>query len=96
MYKHVVSWEFENKNKQENLKEMKVLLETLPSLIPEIVEYEIGLNVKDSELAMDMVLISSFNDEAAYKVYATHPEHRLVVEALHKVTSKAVIVDYLV
>lgn len=94
MIKHVVSWEFAEDNKIENLKNMKALLEQLPALIPAIEDYEVGLNIKDSELAMDMVLISAFIDEAALQEYANHPEHRRVVEALHGVTTKAVIVDY--
>ncbi len=94
MFKHVVSWEFAEEKKAVNLKKMKVLLEELPALISEIEDYEVGLNIRDSELAMDMVLISTFADEMAFKVYGTHPEHRRVVEALHKVTTKAVIVDY--
>ena len=94
MIKHVVSWEFAEDNKIENLKNMKALLEELPALIPAIEDYEVGLNIKDSELAMDMVLISSFANEVAMQEYAAHPEHRRVVEALHAVTTKAVIVDY--
>ncbi|MBC8376589.1 MAG: Dabb family protein [FCB group bacterium] len=94
MIKHVVSWEFAQDNKAANLKRMQALLEELPGLIPEIVDYEVGLNIKDSELAMDMVLISAFADETALQGYANHPEHKRVVEALHSVTSRAVIVDY--
>jgi len=94
MIKHVVSWGFAKEKKADNLKKMKAMLEELPALIPAIVDYEVGLNIKVSDLAMDMVLISSFADEAALQVYASHPEHRRVVEALHKVTTKAVIVDY--
>jgi len=56
MIKHVVSWEFAQENKAANLKKMKDLLEGLPSFISDIVEYEVGLNIKVSELAMDMVL----------------------------------------
>lgn len=94
MFKHIVSWEFAKEDKAKHLIEMKTLLETLPALIPEISEYEIGLNVRESELAMDMDMVSAFSDEAAFKIYSTHPEHRRVVEALHKVTTNAVIVDY--
>ncbi len=94
MIKHVVSWEFAEENKTGNMHRMKELLEELPALIPAIEDYEVGLNIKDSELAMDMVLISSFADETALKAYANHPEHKRVVEALHSVTTRAVIVDY--
>ena len=94
MIKHVVSWEFATENKTGNLKRMKELLEELPALIPAIEDYEVGLNIKNSELAMDMVLVSSFADGAALQTYANHPEHKRVVEALHQVTTRAVIVDY--
>ncbi|MCF7921974.1 MAG: Dabb family protein [Candidatus Marinimicrobia bacterium] len=94
MIKHVVAWEFSAANKADNLKRMKKLLEELPALISEIKDYEVGLNIKVSELAMDMVLISSFTDEAALQRYADHPEHQRVVQELHQVSRKAVIVDY--
>ena len=94
MIKHVVSWEFAESNKSGNLKMMKALLEELPELISVIEEYEVGLNIKKSDLAMDMVLISAFADETALQTYASHPEHKRVVEALHKVITRAVIVDY--
>ncbi len=94
MIKHVVSWEFAEKDKSTNILRMKQLLEELPGLIPEIIDYEVGLNIRQSDIAMDMVLISSFSDESALKIYGTHPEHHRVVQELHAVTTKAVIVDY--
>ena len=94
MIKHVVAWEFAEEDKSTNLQEMKQLLEALPSLIPAIKSYEVGLNFKISELAMDMVLISAFADEEGLKDYAAHPEHQRGVEKLHAVTTKAVIVDF--
>jgi len=94
MFKHVVAWEFIQENKREHMLAMKRLLEELPELIPDLKEVEVGINVRESKLAMDMVLITSFEDQAGYQVYATHPEHKRVVDELHKVTVNAVIVDY--
>ncbi len=94
MIKHIVAWEFAEENKAANLERMKALLEELPELISEIEGYEVGLNIKVSELAMDMVLISAFADEIALEAYSAHPDHQRVVQELHKVSRKAVIVDY--
>jgi len=94
MIKHIVSWEFSEENKTANLQRMKKRLEELPALISEIEEYEVGLNFKVSELAMDMVLISAFADKSAFRAYAEHPQHQQVVQELHQVTRKAVIVDF--
>ncbi len=94
MIKHIVAWDFAVDSKQSNLKRMKNLLEELPALISEIETFEVGLNLKDSDVAKDMVLVSSFADEGALQRYTDHPEHQRVVQELRKVSSKTVVVDY--
>jgi len=92
--KHVVAWDFKEAGKQENIQKLKGLLEKLPALIPEIKSYEIGVNIKDSEIAKDMVLIFAFADEASLQRYSDHPEHQRVVAELRKVSQKTVVVDF--
>ncbi|MBT3228268.1 MAG: Dabb family protein [Candidatus Marinimicrobia bacterium] len=94
MIKHIVAWDFIGTDKQHNVERLKTLLEELPELIPEIVSYEVGINIKDSENAKDMILLSSFQDEAGLQSYAEHPEHQRVVQELRKVSSKTVVVDF--
>ncbi len=94
MIKHIVAWDFADDNKQNNLMRLKNLLEELPALISEIETFEVGLNIKTSDVAKDMVLVSSFPDEAALQRYTDHPEHQRVVSELRKVASKTVVVDY--
>ena len=95
MLKHVVAWNFKAENKAENLLRMKQLLDELPGLIPEILSYEVGINISVSEQARDLVLISAFADQAALQRYTVHAEHQRVVAALRQVSQKTVVVDYL-
>lgn len=94
MIKHVVAWDFENDGKAENVKLLKRLLEELPALIPEIVSYEVGVNINESEFSKDMVLISVFADKEALQTYSDHPEHQRVVKKLREVAVKTVVVDF--
>ncbi|MBT4035076.1 MAG: Dabb family protein [Candidatus Marinimicrobia bacterium] len=94
MIKHIVAWDIIDTDKQHNVKKLKSLLEELPDLIPEIVSYEVGINIKDSENAKDMILLSSFQDEAGLQTYAEHPEHQRVVLELRKVSRKTMVVDF--
>ncbi len=95
MIKHIVAWDFPEEQKSENIAKLKALLEELPTLISEIETYEVGINIKDSENAKDMILISGFKDQAALDRYAVHPEHQRVVQELRKVATKTVVVDFL-
>ncbi len=94
MIKHIVAWDVPEAGKSENITRLKTLLEELPGLIPEIKLYEVGVNIKDSEHAKDMILLSGFADQAALDRYAVHPEHQRVVQELRKVAQKTVVVDF--
>jgi uncharacterized Rmd1/YagE family protein len=94
MIKHIVAWNFPESEKSEIMQQMKTLLESLPALIPEIEFYEVGINTLDSEFAMDMILISGFQDQAALDTYSKHPEHQQVVKALGATGAERVVVDF--
>ncbi len=57
MIKHIVMWRFET---EEITKIVHEKLNTLPSLIEQIVEFEAGIDFNRSEAAYDVVLYSSF------------------------------------
>jgi len=94
MIKHIVAWDFPDEHKKENTAKLKALLDELPALISEIKIYEVGINIKVSEFAKDMVLISGFEDQAALDRYTAHPEHVRVVKELRKKATKTVVVDF--
>ncbi|TWT84062.1 Stress responsive A/B Barrel Domain protein [Planctomycetes bacterium CA13] len=99
MYKHVVLWKLKNTvegaSKSELATEVKSRLETLPSIISEIEEYEIGVNIGAYGASFfDVSLISTFPDEESFKRYCVYPEHDAVVAYIQSVTEAEEIVDY--
>ena len=98
MIRHVVMWKFlehaEGAERAENLRKAKMLLDELPHKIPQILEWEAGLNAIPSDQSHDLVLVSGFADRLALVAYQEHAEHRRVVGFLRKVHCGRVVVDY--
>ncbi len=97
MIKHVVMWRIaaaEGNSKEENIRLLQEKLAALPSIIPEIRGYEIGVNIADSATAFDVVLISEFQSRNDLQTYRTHPEHVRVAEFIGKIREQSAVVDY--
>ena len=83
MVKHIILWQLKDELSAEEKKvikaEMKEALEGLVGKIPGLLEVKVqteGLVSSNAEVMLD----TSFTDEAALKVYATHPEHVAVAD----------------
>ncbi len=100
MIKHIVMFRLRDsavgKNKDENLQELKVLLESLQEKIPMVRCLEVGINMGKSASASDIALYSEFDDMQALEDYRLHPEHVRVVEFIDKVCSERRVLDYVV
>lgn len=98
MLKHIVLFkllgEAEGASKAENARKIKILLDELPSKIPMIKEYEVGINIIESDRAYDISLISAFDDTVDLKEYLEHPEHKKAVEFISKRRQSSVSCDY--
>lgn len=98
MIKHIVVWTFKDfangKNKQENLKEAKALLEGLASKIKEVKHLEVGINFNPNPQAWDQALYSEFATKQDLLAYANHPEHKKVMDYLANVRDQRAVVDY--
>lgn len=84
MVKHIILWQLKDELSEEEKKvvkaEMKEGLEALAGKIPGLLEVKVqteGLASSNAEVMLD----TSFTDEAALKVYATHPEHVAVADS---------------
>jgi len=55
---------------------------------------EVGLNIKDSERAADVVLYSEFDSPEALAVYSRHSAHQEVVTFIREIASETRVVDY--
>lgn len=98
MLKHVVMWKLketaEGKTKAENTQFMKEHLEALWGVVPELKSVEVGINVKESDMAYDAVLIAEFENEAALAAYKIHPEHVKISSYCKKIRESRVVVDF--
>lgn len=99
MFKHIVMWELDDSVpdnlKKENAELIKSSLEKLPSLIPQIVNYEVGINLQAGDRTSDLVLISEFHDQKDFEIYRSHGEHLKVVKIVRELTLKTRFVDFL-
>jgi hypothetical protein len=99
MYKHVVLWKLKDSvdgtSKPELAGEVKKRLETLPGIISEITDFEVGINIGAYGASFfDVSLICTYPDEEAFKRYCVYPEHDAVVAYIQSVTVAEEIVDY--
>jgi len=96
--KHIVMWRLKEptsgSSKEAVARSFKLRLEALPQVIPEIRYYEVGLNLKDSERAADVVLYSEFDSLEALASYSLHPAHLEVVELVREIAAESRVVDY--
>ncbi len=97
MIRHVVMWKLkksaEGKSKEENMQIIRDSLYALPAQIPEIKRMEIGFDVKHTDMSMDMLLLTEFNDLDDLATYADHPEHLKVSGYVRKVIETRVVLD---
>ena len=98
MIKHIVMFRLKEsalgRIKNENLQELKILLESLQEKIPVVKCLEVGINMGKSASASDIALYSEFDDIKALEDYRIHPEHVKVVEFIEKICSERRVADY--
>ena len=84
MVKHVILWQLKDElSAADKLKvkaEAKEGLESLMGKIPGLISIHVQTEALESSNA-DMMLDSSFEDEAALKGYSVHPEHVKVADS---------------
>ena len=96
MVKHIVMFDFKDENKEENLLKAKEMLEALIETVPSLKSMEVGLNFSKEERAMDLSIITVFDDKEGLELYANHPEHLEVVAFIKTVVSQSKVSDYIV
>ena len=98
MIRHVVMWNFlafaDGRPKVENVRTIHDALAALPSEIPEIKIWEVGINALDQGDAYDLVLMGGFESWEDLAVYQNHPAHVRVRDEIRKVRLNRRVVDY--
>ena len=98
MVKHVILWtlkdEITGAEKEAVKQGIKEGLEGLLGKIPGLVEIKVNTNGLESSNA-DLMLDSTFEDEASLKGYAVHPEHVAVADGkVRPFTKTRACLDY--
>lgn len=98
MVKHVILWtlkeEYSKEEKEAIKAEIKAGLEGLKGQIPGLIDIKVVTDRLDSSNA-DLMLDSSFEDEAALKNYAVHPAHVAVADGkVRPHTASRVCLDF--
>ena len=98
MVKHIILWQLKDElsvdEKNKVRSDIKAGLEGLAGKIPGLVDIHVQIEMLDSSNA-DLMLDSTFEDEASLKGYAVHPEHVAVADGVVRPNTKSrVCIDY--
>jgi hypothetical protein len=84
MMRHIAVFRFRDGTTDEEIASVDRGLAALPALIPEIEAYNFGRDLGVADGTWDYAVAADFADEAAFKLYAGHPDHVRVVETFVK------------
>ena len=84
MVKHIILWRLREdltaEEKQQVKQDIKAGLEGLAGRIPGLIDITVNVDGRLDSSNADVMLDSTFIDEAALKAYAVHPEHVAVAD----------------
>lgn len=97
MIKHIVLFklkEFDSPSEKQNkMRQIKMGLENLRTIIPEIASIEVGLNNNPKE-KFDIALTTTHNNMEDLATYANHPKHLSVAKIIREVLEERSCVDF--
>ena len=101
MVKHIILWKLRDdlteEEKQRVKKDIKAGLEGLAGRIPGLLSITVNVDGRLDSSNADVMLDSSFTDEAALKGYAVHPAHVAVADSkVRPYTSLRTCLDYMI
>jgi len=94
MITHIVMFDFRDENKKSNIIEATERLNGLLGRVPSLLSMEVGVNFSQEDRAMDLSIITTFEDRAGLEAYAIDPQHLEVVEFIKSVVVGSKVVDY--
>ena len=94
MITHVVMMKFKSENKEENMARARDLLLSMVGKVEALRHLEVGDNCVPSERALDLALVTRFDDLEGLREYGEHPVHVEVKKFLGTVLEGSHVVDY--
>ena len=94
MVKHLVMWKFKSDVTEEQIQQMKSMLEALVEKVPSLVSMSAGRDFSRKARSWDFAICTEFKSQEGLSEYATHPEHVKVAEYIGSLVTEAAAVDY--
>lgn len=91
--RHVVMWSLKQACDAPRFRE---LLLSCADCVPGVLSFEVGVRDEASQGNVDVVLVSTFVDDAALQAYQQHPRHLAVSAALGPLRVTRQVLDYAV
>ncbi len=82
------------KEKLEKIEKTKTTFGSLKSRIDVIQSYEIGTNLKHTNLSYDLVIISEYKSWDDLNTYINHIEHKKAISICADIKKDKAIIDY--
>lgn len=94
--RHVVMFKFKESSSESDIQTVVDAFRELPSKIPEIQNFEYGVNNSPEDLADGFThcFLVTFASEAERDVYLPHDAHKAFVEVLKPHLDKVMVIDY--
>ncbi len=94
MLTHIVIWKYRADAGTAAREEHIALLRRLPSVITEIENFAVGLDVLHLARSYDTGLVAVFRDRAALEAYTVHPDHAAVADFGRRISEQVASVDF--
>ena len=91
---HIVCWKYKPETDSGMRDEHRAKLRALPSVIENIVSFDVGADILHLDRSFDTGLVAHFADRAALDHYTDHPEHQKVAALGKLIAEKVVSVDF--
>ena len=91
---HIVCWKYKPEVSELVRDDHRSRLRALPSLIPDILSFDVGADQLDLDRSFDTGLVSVFADRAALDRYTVHPQHQVVAALGKQISQQVVSVDF--
>lgn len=94
--RHVVLFKFKDSTAQSDIDKVQEAFSALPTKIPQIVDYEWGVNNSPEGLNKGLThcFFLTFKSEADRAIYLPHPDHKAFGEILGPHLDDVTVVDY--
>ncbi len=89
--RHVVMWSLHD---AADAPRFKALLDSCATLVPGMLQFEVGIRDAALEGNADVVLVSAFSDQAALDAYQNHPQHKATSAQLGPLRKTRQVLDH--